>query len=307
MQTIIVTGDTYVHRRELRRLGALWNSEAKGYIAPLAVIDAVRAYASTHAGLDVAEFEASEADVTPATGERLRELRQARLDRRRERLLSQAANAEKRAEAARNRISPHERDFLRLMEPVKVGHHSQRRHEKLLARARKSFEDTGRELSEAKKLRERAEYMAPARIAGDAERERQAARDAAAAIIEPGDKVRSIIYGDGVVTKANKHTFTINFVSRGFIGKCDKSHVSLLEKGTPEAAKGERRFKVGDLVTASRGLSRLEGTVVRLTPRGYSVEYHYHSRISGGMVAQRDTFSESSLAHREQNPQKVEA
>ncbi|TWA89563.1 DUF3560 domain-containing protein [Bradyrhizobium stylosanthis] len=298
MRTIIITGNTYAHRRELRRLGALWNTDAKGYVAPSAHVDAIRAYANSHDGLDVADFEATDQDVTPATGERLRELRQARLDRRRERLLNQAANAEKRGDAARARISPHERDFLALMEPVKRGHHSQRRHEKLLARAQKSFMDAGREYSDARKLRERAECMAPARVAGDAERERQAARDAAAAIIEPGDKVRSIVYGDGVVTKANKNTFTINFTARGFIGKCDKSHVSLLEKGTPEAAKVERKFKVGDLVTASRGFSRLEGKVVRLTPRGYSVEYHYESRISGGLVAQRDTFSESSLEAR---------
>lgn len=299
METIIVTGDTYVHRRELRRLGALWNSEAKGYIAPLDKVAALQQYAASHEGLDVSPFEATQDDVTPATGERLRELRQARQDRYRERLLSQAANAEKRAEAARNRISPHEREFLALMEPVKRGHHSQRRHERLIERAQKSFLDAGREYSEARKLRERAEYMAPARIAGDAARERQAARDAAAALIEPGDKVRCIVFGDGVVTKANKHTFTINFVSRGFIQKRDKGAVTLLEKGTPEAAKVERKFKVGDFVTATHGLSKLAGKVVRLTPRGYSVEYSYFNRISQATVNQRDTFSESSLALRE--------
>jgi hypothetical protein len=298
MQTIIITGETYVHRRELRRLGALWNGEAKGYLAPLAHVDAIRTYAESHAGLDIADFEASEEDVTPATGERLRAIRQSRQDRYRDRLLSQAANAEKRGDAARGRISPHEREFLSLMEPVKIGHHSQRRHQKLLERAQKSFMDAGREYNDARKLRERAEYLSPARIAGDAERERQAARDAAAAVIEPGDKVRSIVYGDGVVTKANKNTFTINFVSRGFIGKCDKSHVSLLEKGSPDAAKVERKFKLGDLVTASRGFSRLQGKVARLTPRGYSVEYHYKSHMTGELVAQRDTFSESSLVLR---------
>lgn len=294
VQTIIISGNTYPHRREMRGLGAIWNHDAKGYVAPVARIDAIRAYAESH-GLNVAEYEASDEETTPATGDRLREIRQAKQDRYRARLLDRAERAERRGDEARAKIKPHEREFLSLMEPVKRGHHSQRRHEKLIARAQKSFMDAGREYSDAEKLRNRAEYLAPARVAGDAERERQAARDKASAAIGAGDKVRSIVYGDGIVTKVNKNTFTVNIVSRGFIAKLDKSHVSLLEKGAPEAARVARKFKAGDEVVATRGFGKYRGKIVRCTPRGYSVEYSYDSRLTGTTATSRDTFSENSI------------
>lgn len=298
-QTIIITGETYVNRRELRRLGALWNQDAKGYVAPPQHRDAIEKFAASTEGLTVAPFKATDEDVTAATGERLRELRQARLDRYRDRLLSRAASAERRGEEARARINPHEREFLSLFEPVKRGHHSQRRHEKLIERSQKSFLDAGREFSEAGKLRDRAESLGTAVIAGDAARRRQEARDRAAAQIGLGDKVRSVVYGDGVVTKVNKNSFTVNIESRGFIAKLDKSHVSLLEKGSPEAAKPARKFKAGDLVTATRGLSKMPGKILRATPRGYSVEYSYYSGFSETTVTRKGTFSECSLTPRE--------
>jgi preprotein translocase subunit YajC len=297
--TILITGQTYPLRRELRGLGGIWNHDRKGYIAQAHAVEALREFAAAHS-LSVDDCEVSNEDAAPATGDQLREIRQARQDRLQARLLDRAQRADRRGDEARARISTGEREFLSLMEPVKRGHHSQRRHEKLLKRAQKSFIDAGREYSDAEKLRRRAEHLAPARVAGDAARARQEARDRAAALISAGDKVRSIVYGDGIVTKTNKNSFTVNFADRGFTMKLDKSHVSLLEKGSPEAAAIQRKFKTGDEVVAKRGFGEYRGKIVRCTPRGYSVEYSYVSRVTGEPVKQRDTFAEYSIQLAEQ-------
>ena len=74
-----------------------------------------------------------------------------------ERIEGYAANAEKRA-TAYYEASKEGRDFLVLGEPIKVGHHSERRHRKLIER---NWERMGKSVAESEKAKEyerRAEY-----------------------------------------------------------------------------------------------------------------------------------------------------
>lgn len=76
-----------------------------------------------------------------------------------ERIDGYAANAEKRS-AAYYEASQEGRDFLSLGEPIKIGHHSERRHRKLIER---NWERMGKSVAESEKAKEyqrRAEYWA---------------------------------------------------------------------------------------------------------------------------------------------------
>ena len=76
-----------------------------------------------------------------------------------EKLNGYALNAEKRSdEAYNNRASKHELEFLSLGEPIKIGHHSEKRHRKLFEKydnkMRKSIEET----EKSEEYKRRAEY-----------------------------------------------------------------------------------------------------------------------------------------------------
>jgi hypothetical protein len=299
LETILVSGATYPLRRELRAAGGVWIADAKGYAATAGAEPALRALAERH-GLDVEPFEVNGALLAPLTGDALREHRQARLDRLAERLTKRADAAERRAREARDRVSPHEREFLRLGEPVKRGHHSQRRHEKLIERHNRSFEDQGRELTYAARLRDRAENMQQASVRGDAAKRRQAIRDAASAAIGVGDLVNHVVYGLGTVRAVTAKSFRIHWQRSGNVWSSDKSGVDLVTKGGGDPVPA-RRFKAGDLVIACRGMMRARGKVLRVTPNGYAVEYVLTQRGIGWSrdYAHRATFAESSLEPRE--------
>jgi hypothetical protein len=82
---------------------------------------------------------------------------QERAKRKAEALNGYAANAEKRSEAYYE-ASKEGADFLSLGEPIKVGHHSERRHRKLIER---NWERMGKSVAESDKAKEyerRAEY-----------------------------------------------------------------------------------------------------------------------------------------------------
>lgn len=82
---------------------------------------------------------------------------QARAEAKAEKLEGYAANAEKRSDAY-YQASQEGRDFLALGEPIKIGHHSERRHRKLIQR---NWDRMGKSVAESDKAKEyerRAEY-----------------------------------------------------------------------------------------------------------------------------------------------------
>ncbi len=275
MRALLITGDTYPNRRALRALGGVWQAEEKGYALALEK----RAEAEALQGLEVQEAVFFNDPFKPLTPDELRAYRQDRQDRRADRLRARAALADARAAKASNKISAGERDFLGLMEPVKVGHHSERRHRKLLQRSWNSFMEAGKEAHYADQLRRRADWLQPARVAGDAARERQEANDAARAQFAIGDTVKDIILGLGVVFRINAKTLTIRFNSGGTYPR-EPRDLALIEKGTGAMSKPERLFKAGDAVLwhqHGKGnvppCKPVKATVQRATPKGYSVTY----------------------------------
>lgn len=285
----LITGNTYPHRRTLRGLGCLFDYDEKGYVIAKGKADKVISFAEQN-GLTCEPIDADQSQLTPAEGEKLREIRQAKKDRYRDRLLKQAESAEKRAAKARGRISDQERDFLRLGEPIKIGHHSERRHRKLIERFNSAFDAEMTELTKAKKLREEAESLLPVQVKGDAERRRQKARDYASARITVGDTISDGIYGEGVVLRVNKNTFTVDF--RGLVRSVDK-RVLLVAKGDGTAPQKEHKFKAGDKVTVQAFHSRWPGVVKRRTSTGYSVEYTWN--FGDRIYTKRETFDENRM------------
>ena len=275
MNALLITGDTYPNRRALRALGGVWQGDVKGYALPLDR----RADAEALPGLKAEETLFDGDPFKPLTPDELRAYRQDRQDRRADRLRDRAALADARAAKASNKISKGEREFWGLMEPVKVGHHSERRHRKLLNRAWDSFMEAGKEAHYADQLRRRADWLQPARVAGDAARARQEANDAARDQFAIGDTVKDIILGLGVVFRVNAKTLTIRFNSGGTYTR-EPRDISLIEKGTGAMPKPERLFKAGDAVlwhqhgkvNAAHCKPR-KATVQRATPKGYSVAY----------------------------------
>ena len=99
-------------------------------------------------------------------------------------------------------------------EPIKLGHHSQRRHEKVFER-RDSFFRTQIELEEkAKRFREKAEnlnYFANTNK-GDAQRRREAKWAELDKIVSIGSRVRWVFGGkEATVKKVNRKTYGVEF------------------------------------------------------------------------------------------------
>jgi len=82
---------------------------------------------------------------------------QERAKRRAERLHGYAANAQKRGEAYQE-ASNEGRDFLALAEPIKVGHHSEKRHRALIERNHNRMNNAIREYDKAESYESKTAY-----------------------------------------------------------------------------------------------------------------------------------------------------
>jgi hypothetical protein len=275
-QALLVTGDTYPNRRALRALGAVWQPKLTGYALPIDKRDAAAALQ----GLDIEPWDFDSDPFAPLSPDDLRAYRQDKQDRRAARLRERADLADARSQKASNRLSREEREFLSLGEPVKVGHHSERRHRKLIDKAWNSALEAGREAAYADDLRHRADWLQPARVAGDAAAARAAANEATRGKFALGDTVKDVVYGQGVIVRVNPKSFSVRTPS-GFIYKEEPRHLTLIAKGNGEAQKPARKFKKGDQVVyyphgrgqTVKNLPRWRAVILRATPNGYSISY----------------------------------
>lgn len=275
MEYALATGNTYPNRRTLRGIGGVFDYAESGYWLPSDKADAARALD----GITVELVEREENPLRELTPDELRSKRQERIDRKRARLLDRADRAERRSNEAYNRISPHERDFLRLGEPVKIGHHSERRHRNLIDRVDRSMEKCATEAKYADDLRRRADWMMDARVKGDKERQRDAIREKVRSEISIGDKVSEPIFGVGVVVKMFKKSAQIK-VESGQVHTAPIHWLRLIEKGigvAPESVRMQHRFKVGDVCNwrgpAGCWTNAVQVRVLRRNPKGYTIEH----------------------------------
>src|SRR5437870_1786302 len=70
-QALLITGETYMSRRDLKRLGGKWYPNREGWIVPLAQCEAAEQLANGHNFIvEIIDVEAG--DLEHPTGERLR-------------------------------------------------------------------------------------------------------------------------------------------------------------------------------------------------------------------------------------------
>lgn len=128
MNAILITGNTYPHRRELARLGGRWSAERGGYLfAPEFDLSALPEgrwiTAATRIEIDPAE-------LAPPTYADKRAAQADRHTRRAERLDARADSRDRTVQAigAKLAANPLVSDYGLATEPIKVGHHSEGRH-----------------------------------------------------------------------------------------------------------------------------------------------------------------------------------
>lgn len=159
------------------------------------------------------------------TPEEIRAYRQAKIDRKVNRLLKAADNRDKQATVKMAGWEEARQDWAYVTQPninTSKGRAFTRSRERVINRF-----DAGVRLSiEADELRSKAEWLQKtgARVKGDAERERQEERDKADSMFSLGSRINCAMYGDGEIIKVNKKTYSVKF-DRGFSINIDKSWV----------------------------------------------------------------------------------
>lgn len=126
--------------------------------------------------------------------------------------LEWAKIAEKKAEKLQYEINifMEHHDFT---EPIKLGHHSQRKHEKLFEKRDSMMRKLIELDNKAKEHRTKAENLLifANRNKGDAEKRHAEQRELADKQYSAGSPIYDPCYGNGIIQKVNKKTFTIEF------------------------------------------------------------------------------------------------
>lgn len=159
----------------------------------------------------------------PKDVEEIRSFRTEKAERKAARYEEWAEKREKRAMAALNSHSEYRHDWAFITQP---GH--------IPARARMNASDDRafESLNKAKEMREKASSILNVRVAGDAERKRQAFREKMDSIVKKGSRVEDFCFGPGEVIGVYAKSYRIKF-DRGCTYARDKSYVHPLR--TPEA------------------------------------------------------------------------
>ena len=219
-------GDTYLHRREIKRLGGKWSYEKEGWLLPNDKIKEVGDYAYLK-GFYIEELDVDNDPFNPTIDE-IRASRQERADRKAGRLIKRAESRERKTDALDKQVRPFISDIAfttQPITPVSGGRAFARFREKINNKIDNQFGL----LNEADELRGRAEELSrPVAVKGDAERRRQAKRDANDEVIKIGSRVFDYSFGEGEVKKVNKISYSIKFDRLDRVIKQDKSWIKLV-------------------------------------------------------------------------------
>jgi hypothetical protein len=205
---ITLSGDTYQIRREIRALGGVWQADKKQYIVPESKRDQVAALIGTRK-IEVFDGEAPDNSFEPLAGDALRAYRQAKADRKAERIQTRADKKSALAESLfekEHRIA----DMIPFGQPVLCGHHSQRRHERDIERMNNLSAKACTAYQEGQHLARVAERLSlPVAIKGDAEARHEVHRQKIRESVNVGDIIFTHIYGDMEVLKINQKTLKL--------------------------------------------------------------------------------------------------
>lgn len=145
----LITWETYILRRQIKSFWYKWSKEYLGWI-----------WTNYPEDLDIFITE-NKLLIEEIEDKEIKEY--TKLDRdidyAKKRLEKWGKKQEKKElEYSTSKLSEHERGFLRLWEPVKIWHHSQRRHEKLLSKLDRDFERRWKAYKEAEEAEDKKEY-----------------------------------------------------------------------------------------------------------------------------------------------------
>jgi hypothetical protein len=226
MKVILMRGETYLHRREIRSLGGKWSYEKEGWLLPNDKIKEISDLAYNK-GFYIEEIEVDN-DPFNQTIDEIRASRQERADRKAEILVRRAESRERKASALDKQVSPYMNDWAFVTQPILVGHHSEKSFRNLKDRISRKVDKKFELSNEAGELRSRAEALSrPVAVKGDAERRRELRRQANDEVIKVGSKIFDFAFGNGEVMKINKLTYTIKWERSGHSFTRDKSFVRL--------------------------------------------------------------------------------
>ncbi len=151
----------------------------------------------------------------PKEVEEIREYRQAKADIKADRYEGWAEKREKKAEAALNSFPSIRHDWAFITQP---GHIPARA--RMIAADDRAYES----LHVAEGMRAKAESLRNVRVAGDAERKRQAHREKMDLIVHKGSRVEDVCFGQGEVIGVYPKSYRIKFDS-GFTHSRDKTYI----------------------------------------------------------------------------------
>jgi hypothetical protein len=157
----------------------------------------------------------------PKDSEEIRAFRLSKAERKARRYEEWADKREAKASAQLNTHPEIRHDWAFITQP---GHIPER------ARMIKNDDRAYESLNTAHRMRAKAESLRNVRVAGDAEKRRQAEREILDKYISKGSQVYDVVFGDGVVLGVYKKSYRIQFESKAgpgipFITSRDKSYV----------------------------------------------------------------------------------
>lgn len=156
----------------------------------------------------------------------IRAQRLERAQKRAARRIAWAESNEKKSEQIYNEVTKMS-GLIPFGQPILVGHHSEKRHRRMLDKIHNKI---GKEIEYDKKAKyhkQKAEniLLFSTRVRGDAEREREIKRKEMDEKIKVGQVVCDFAYGAGEVMKINKKTYTLKF--KTFTTTRDKTYIKM--------------------------------------------------------------------------------
>jgi len=157
----------------------------------------------------------------PTEVEEIRQYRQVKADVKADKYDSWAAKREKDATARLNTLPEVRHDWAFITQPG---------HIPLRARMNKSDDIAYESLGKASEMRQKAESLRNVSVKEDAERRRQAEREAQDKVIGKGSRVRDFMFGEGTVVGVYKKSYRVRFAESGSTYARDKTFVRLVQE-----------------------------------------------------------------------------
>jgi predicted GNAT superfamily acetyltransferase len=153
----------------------------------------------------------------PKDVEEIRRYRTIKAEVKADRLLAKADRLDAEAERRAAPLEAMRGDTAFFTQPGRIAYRD---------RIFQSYDKSGELAKEAKETRERAEGIMKdkTRVAGDAERRRQAEREALDSVLGKGSRVHDFCFGDGEIVSVHKKSYRIKFDSGGTYAR-DKTYV----------------------------------------------------------------------------------